>query len=116
MDPETSCQDVQRCKVCDAGIAELFCASCETRLCRACIGGHLADDPEKHNIFKNIDKYNTIIFPVCVIHSQERCKNYCQHCDLTVCSSCISTKYHERHKFLKIVDIYNQKKKSLKVI
>ena len=104
MDPYACCQDIERCQICDDGIAELFCVSCNIKLCRRCTGGHLAEDPEKHNVVKNIDKYTTLIFPVCVTHSLRQCKNYCQQCDQAVCSYCISSKSHERHKFLKEED------------
>ena len=105
---------MQRCDVCDNSIAELFCFCCDINLCRKCIGGHLADDPEKHNIVKNIEKYTTLIIPLCAIRSEGQCKNYCQQCDLAVCSSCISSKSHERHKFLKIEEIFNKKKGIIK--
>ena len=114
MDPHAVCQDIQRCEVCDNVIAELFCVFCDINLCRGCTGAHLAVDPEKHNIVKNIDKYTTLIFPLCVIHSEEQCKNYCQQCDLAVCSFCISSKSHEHHKFLKIENIFNRKKGIIK--
>ena len=114
MDGHTSFQDIQRCQICDNGVAELFCVTCDTKLCRRCIGGHLTEEPEKHNIIKLLDKYTTLIFPVCAVHSQGRCKNYCKHCDLADCSICISSKSHDQHKFFKIVDIFNRKKDIIK--
>nr|XP_022292426.1 uncharacterized protein LOC111103437 [Crassostrea virginica] len=114
MDPETSCQDIQRCQVCKLQIADFFCAYCEAKLCKRCVGAHLAEDPEKHRIVKLLDKYTTLVLPICATHSQERCKNYCQQCDLAVCTSCVSSKSHERHKFLTIVDIFKRKKEIIK--
>lgn len=114
MDPNASCLDIQRCQICDDGFAELFCVCCDIKLCRMCIGAHIADDPEKHNIIKIIDKYKPIIFPACDMHSQKLCKNYCQQCDLAVCSSCISSESHERHKLLKIKEILKRKKGIIK--
>ncbi|XP_078322413.1 uncharacterized protein LOC144622051 [Crassostrea virginica] len=114
MDLVTSCQDIQRCQVCKVQIADFFCAYCEAKLCMRCVGAHLAEDPEKHRIVKLLDKYTTLILPICATHSQERCKNYCLQCDLAVCSSCVSSRSHERHKFLTIVDILKKKKEIIK--
>nr|XP_022292427.1 uncharacterized protein LOC111103438 [Crassostrea virginica] len=113
-EPGNSCQDIQRCQVCEDKIAEFFCTYCETKLCKKCVGTHLAEDPEKHRIVKLLDKYTTLALPICDKHSQERCKNYCQQCDFAVCSSCVSSKSHERHKFLTIVDIFKRKKEVIK--
>lgn len=83
MDPYASSQDIQRCQTCDDGIAELFCVCCDTKLCTRCIGAHIADDPEKHNFVKHIDKYTMLLFPECATHAKEQCKNYCQHSTVT---------------------------------
>lgn len=56
-----------------------------------------------------------LLFPECATHAKEQCKNYCQQCDLAVCSSCISSKSHDRHKFLKIEDIFYRMKEIMKI-
>ena len=80
---------VKICQICNDGIAELLCVYCDIKLCKRCTGFHISDDPEKHKFVKLLDKNMTLVMPICVKHSKERCKNYCQQCDLAVCSSCV---------------------------
>lgn len=102
--------DSTHCQICNNENAEMFCAFCETKLCKPCVGDHIAEDPQKHKIVKHQDRKRTVVLPKCFTHNKERCENYCQECDTPVCSSCVSSDSHERHKFLNMLDIFNKKK------
>lgn len=65
-------------------------------------------------IVKYEDKKNTLVLPKCHRHYQEKCENYCNECKEAVCPSCISSYYHERHKFQTINEIYDIKKEIIK--
>ena len=102
--------DSTLCQICNNDNAEMFCAFCESKLCKICVGSHIAEDPQKHKIVKHQDRKRTVVLPKCASHLNERCENFCQECDTPVCSSCVSSDSHERHKFLNILDIFKKKK------
>ena len=102
--------DSTLCQICNNDNAEMFCAFCESKLCKICVGSHIAEDPQKHKIVKHQDRKRTVVLPKCANHLNERCENFCQECDTPVCSSCVSSDSHERHKFLNILDIFKKKK------
>ncbi|XP_062586295.1 uncharacterized protein LOC134247901 [Saccostrea cucullata] len=114
MDPQHSAQDVQRCEICDVNVVEMYCTSCPFNLCKACVGNHLSDEPQKHKIVKYQERKNVPILPKCNIHPQDRCENYCEDCEMPVCSSCIASDLHERHKFPKITQISSRIKEVIK--
>ncbi|XP_061176047.1 E3 ubiquitin-protein ligase arc-1-like [Saccostrea echinata] len=114
MNPQHSAQDVQRCEICDVAVVEMYCTSCPFNLCKTCVGNHLSDEPQKHKIIKYQDRKTVLIYPKCNIHPQDRCENYCEDCDIPVCSSCIASDLHERHKFPRIKQIFSKRKEFVK--
>lgn len=115
MDPTTSAQDVHRCDLCEENMVDMLCVVCPQKLCTSCVGNHVVDDPRKHKLVKYLDRNTTLVLPKCDIHSTERCKNFCEECDKAVCPSCISSDSHERHKFLKISDMFDNKKEIIRI-
>lgn len=107
-------EEFQLCGICNGNSADLVCVECPIDLCKTCVGIHLVDYPDNHKIVKYQDKRNTLVFPKCHTHYQERCENYCKECKEAVCPSCISSYYHERHKFQTISEIYDIKKEIIK--
>lgn len=114
MDPKTSAQDVHRCDLCEENLVDMLCVVCPQKLCKSCVGNHLVDDPGKHKLVKYQDRNRALVLPTCDIHTSERCKNFCQECDKAVCPSCISSDSHERHKFLKISEMFDTKKEIIR--
>lgn len=110
----TTAQDVHRCELCEENMVDMLCVVCSFKLCKACVGNHLADDPGKHKLAKYQDRNIVLILPTCDEHKSEQCKNYCQECDKAVCPSCVASKSHERHKFLNISHIFDTKKESIR--
>lgn len=110
MYPRTSAQDVYRCELCEENMVDMLCVVCPRKLCKSCIGDHLADDPDKHKLVKYRDRNTTLVLPTCSTHSSERCKNYCQECDKAVCPSCITSGSHKKHTFLTIFEVFFARK------
>lgn len=109
----TSAQDVNRCEFCDENMVDMLCVVCPLKLCKACVGNHLCDDPGKHKIVKYHERNTALVDPTCLTHSTERCKHYCQECEEAVCPSCITSNSHKKHIFLKISEIFNTKKEKI---
>lgn len=107
-------EELQLCGLCNRKSAHLVCVECPIDLCKTCVGIHLVDYPDNHKIVKYQDKRNTLVLPKCHTHYQERCENYCNECKEAVCPSCISSYYHQRHKFQTINEIYDIKKEIIK--
>lgn len=114
MDLRTTAQDVYLCELCNKEMVEMKCLLCPFKLCKACVGNHIAEDPNKHKIVNYEDRNRTLILPICDIHLQERCKNYCQECEKAVCPTCISSDIHVGHKFPIISQIFYSKKEIIK--
>lgn len=110
MDPRTSAQDVYRCELCDENMVDMLCVECSLKLCKSCVGNHIADEPCKHKLVKFQDRNATLVLPTCPTHSSARCKNFCKECDEAVCPSCISSNSHKKHTFLTIFEIFRARK------
>ncbi|XP_062621773.1 E3 ubiquitin-protein ligase TRIM71-like [Saccostrea cucullata] len=106
MDP--SAQDVVRCDLCETAVVQMHCDTCLVNLCKACVGEHFSADLSKpHKIVDFKDRKSTPLYPGCKTHDKERCKMYCDQCDIPVCHKCISSGQHLGHKvseILKVVD------------
>lgn len=110
MDRRTTAQDVYRCELCDENMVDMLCVVCPRKLCKACVGNHLDDDPNKHKLVKFQDRNTTLVLPTCSTHSSERCKNYCEECGKAVCPYCISSDLHKKHTFLIISNVFHERK------
>ncbi|XP_065924081.1 E3 ubiquitin-protein ligase TRIM71-like [Magallana gigas] len=113
MDPRHSAQDVVRCDVCDTPVPPLHCDFCQTNLCKACVGEHMLDFSNKHQIVPFQDRGSTPNYPNCSEHVKELCKVYCEQCDISVCIYCLSTQNHQNHNLVDILSIIERKIKHL---
>lgn len=113
MDRRTTAQDVYRCELCDENMVDMLCVVCPRKLCKACVGNHLDDDPNKHKLVKFQDRNTALVLPTCPTHSSERCKNYCRECNNAVCPSCIPSDSHKKHTFLKISEVFERRKEKI---
>ncbi|XP_062593873.1 uncharacterized protein LOC134255369 [Saccostrea cucullata] len=110
MDPSSSAQDVIRCDLCETAIVQMYCDFCHVNLCKPCIGEHIADDYNKHQIVPFQQRKSTLIYSKCTTHETERCKFQCKECNTSVCSLCIITDTHKGHTISTLFDIFNSKR------
>ncbi|XP_065938040.1 uncharacterized protein [Magallana gigas] len=115
MDPHSSAQDVHRCDLCETAIVHSYCDFCHVNLCKPCIGDHISDGYDKHKIVPFQERRSTLIYPKCETHSQKNCKFQCKDCNsIFVCSSCMASEQHGRHKFVEVTEVFKTKKDDIK--
>ncbi|XP_052677898.1 uncharacterized protein LOC128158950 [Crassostrea angulata] len=115
MDPHSSAQDVHRCDLCETAIVHSYCDFCHVNLCKPCIGDHISDGYDKHKIVPFQERRSTLIYPKCETHSQKNCKFQCKDCNsIFVCSSCMASEQHGRHKFVEVTEVFKTKKDNIK--
>nr|XP_034305152.1 uncharacterized protein LOC105347238 [Crassostrea gigas] len=116
MDPRSSAQDVHRCDLCETAIVHSYCDICHVNLCVPCIGKHISDGYEKHKIVPFQERRSTLIYPKCRTHPHKICESQCMDCNnILVCSSCMASEQHGRHKFKEITEVYKTKKEVIKM-
>eukprot|EP00105_Crassostrea_gigas_P031734 XP_011454514.1 PREDICTED: probable RING finger protein 207 homolog [Crassostrea gigas] len=116
MDPRSSAQDVHRCDLCETAIVHSYCDICHVNLCVPCIGKHISDGYEKHKIVQFQERRSTLIYPKCRTHPHKICESQCMDCNnICVCSSCMASEQHGRHKFKEITEVYKTKKEVIKM-
>eukprot|EP00105_Crassostrea_gigas_P034109 XP_019918257.1 PREDICTED: uncharacterized protein LOC105349196 [Crassostrea gigas] len=116
MDPRSSAQDVHRCDLCETAIVHSYCDICHVNLCVPCIGKHISDGYEKHKIVPFQERRSTLIYPKLRTHPHKTCESQCMDCDnIFVCSSCMASEQHGRHKFKEITEVYKTKKEVIKM-
>ncbi|XP_052683787.1 uncharacterized protein LOC128164095 [Crassostrea angulata] len=110
MDPQHSGQDVLRCDHCEALAPKLYCDICHHNLCKKCVGEHILDESKKHNVVPFKNRRSTVFYPICPKHTTKQCELFCEQCASPICSSCVSSSDHNRHKFL---DIFERQREDL---
>ncbi|XP_062620445.1 E3 ubiquitin-protein ligase TRIM45-like [Saccostrea cucullata] len=111
MDPRTSAQDVMRCDLCETTVAQMHCDTCLVNLCTTCVGKHMISDESKdHKVVKFLARKSTPLYPGCKFHDKERCKMYCNQCDIPVCHKCIGSDQHLGHKVSEILKVVDERK------
>lgn len=114
MDACHSAQDVHRCGLCKTALAQSYCDFCDVSLCKPCIGEHISDGYHKHIIVPLQERRSTLIYPKCGIHPHKHCKYQCTDCkNIFVCSSCMTSESHERHRFVDLTNYYKIKMENI---
>ncbi|XP_062578771.1 uncharacterized protein LOC134240725 [Saccostrea cucullata] len=113
MDPRHSAQDVIRCDLCETAIVQMYCDFCHVNLCKPCIGEHIVDDYNKHQIVPFQQRKSTLIYPKCATHPTKTCEVKCVECNIPVCPSCFTLNTHKGHNILELSEVYNSKKKDI---
>ncbi|XP_078341716.1 uncharacterized protein LOC144627783 [Crassostrea virginica] len=113
MDPTYSAQDVARCDLCKAAIAQSYCDFCYLNLCKPCIGEHISDEYDKHKIVPILQRKSTLIYPKCETHQNKTCECQCKDCNVFVCSHCTASSQHFGHKFLHLEELFTTSKKCI---
>jgi len=119
--PQTKKKKKQKL-ICSDGENEAiaYCLDCQEYLCEICTKSH-----RKLNVTKNhqvipinemkdkeqMSLINSNLQNYCQIHKQKDMELFCDDCNLSICSLCISK--HPSHKILVISDIINIEKQSL---
>lgn len=110
MDPQRTGQDVVRCSLCTNPVALLHCDVCHFYLCKNCVEEHVSDKSTVHKVVSLKQYLSTI----CPIHSNKQCELYCEQCDIPICSLCITSKMHNHHDVIDVMDNFKNKQKNLK--
>ncbi|XP_048749991.2 uncharacterized protein LOC125661889 [Ostrea edulis] len=112
MDPFRRAQIILLCDLCKTAHLQSHCERCDINLCQTCVGKHLSDSSIRHKVVPY--KYRkSLNYSTCPDHADELCKNYCEKCDIPVCSTCVSSSKHEGHDISDILEKLNAKTESL---
>ncbi|XP_056007591.1 uncharacterized protein LOC125660884 [Ostrea edulis] len=112
MDPFRRAQIILLCDLCKTAHLQSHCERCDINLCQTCVGKHLSDSSIRHKVV--LYKYRkSLNYSTCPDHAGELCKNYCEKCDIPVCSTCVSSSKHEGHDISDILEKLNAKTESL---
>nr|XP_034308260.1 uncharacterized protein LOC117683266 [Crassostrea gigas] len=115
MDLHSNAQDIPRCDLCETATVHSYCDVCHVNLCTPCIGKHISDGYDKHVIVPFQERRSTLIFPKCETHTHKTCKFQCKDCNnIFVCSSCMASEQHGRHKFVEVADVFKTKQDDIK--
>lgn len=107
MDTTNIPYSVHQCSECP-GDTEYHCISCTCDLCPQCKKKHLKDlKTIDHDVVTHRDKIKyTPTEEICVRHSSNVYKNYCEPCKLPVCYHC---RKHRNHRQLDVRTAYETK-------
>ncbi|XP_056004210.1 E3 ubiquitin-protein ligase TRIM36-like [Ostrea edulis] len=112
MDPFRRAQIILLCDLCKTAHLQSHCERCDINLCQTCVGKHLSDSSIRHKVV--LYKYRkSLNYSTCPDHADELCKHYCEKCDISVCSTCVSSSKHEGHDISDILEKLSAKTESL---
>ncbi|XP_061184357.1 uncharacterized protein LOC133192357 [Saccostrea echinata] len=115
MDPDKHAKNLIRCDLCETETVQVNCETCHVRLCNSCIGEHMTSDASKnkHEIVRFTFQKSIPLYPLCAFHDKEHCEMYCDDCNIPVCITCITSYQHSGHKFLKLLQVLDERKKQI---
>lgn len=113
MDQTHNLQDVIRCHMCENPNPELYCALCKINLCKNCAGEHLMDESKIHTVIPINQRRSTSHYPTCPKHSTKQCELHCEKCDIPICTRCVSSTEHAKHRAEDIMTTFQTKKETL---
>lgn len=109
-----SAQDIIRCHLCDKESPTLYCELCHVHLCTVCAGKRLLDESKEHRVVSIKNRSSDPICPKCPTHTSKLCELHCEQCDVHICVLCVSSKTHNGHDVVEILDFFKGKKKVVK--
>ncbi|XP_052683484.1 uncharacterized protein LOC128163851 [Crassostrea angulata] len=109
-----SAQDIIRCHLCDKESPTLYCELCHVHLCTVCAGKHLLDESKEHRVVSIKNRSSDPICPKCPTHTSKLCELHCEQCDVHICVLCVSSKTHNGHDVVEILDFFKGKKEVVK--
>ncbi|XP_062591476.1 uncharacterized protein LOC134252961 [Saccostrea cucullata] len=113
MDPRYSAQDILRCDLCETALVQSHCELCHINLCKACVGDHLSDPSKNHRVVPYKAQTSTPNYPKCLNHASKLCELFCERCDISVCTTCVSSEKHHGHAFTDILQKLSSKTKEI---
>ena len=114
MNPSKSAQDVLRCHLCETPVPPLCCDICHIYLCKVCASEHILDESTGHKVVPIKQTLAALIYPTCSNHSTENCQLYCEDCTIPACIQCVTSKEHQGHGFIDLLQCWEGKKEVLK--
>lgn len=114
MDPHLSAQDVLRCKLCKTPAPPMYCDTCKISLCKPCVGEHLFDGSEQHNVVQFEKRGSIPTYPKCLKHSTNPCQLHCKECNFPICVQCVASGEHFGHVQDDILEVMKTMKKVIK--
>lgn len=114
MDPHLSAQDVLRCKLCEIPAPPMYCDTCQISLCKPCVGEHLFDGSEQHNVVQFEKRGSIPTYPKCLKHSTNPCQLHCKECNFPICVQCVASGEHFGHVQDDILEFMKTTKKVIK--
>lgn len=112
MDLRSSAQEAVYCDLCETTLVQMYCSTCSTNLCTACVGEHMILDESGCHQFVRFQSRRAGQHPnKCPSHSGKRCDLFCKQCQLPVCFQCIALGCHSNHKIVEIKQIIEFRKK-----
>lgn len=109
-----SAQDIIRCHLCDKESPTLYCELCHVHLCKICAGKHLLDESKEHRVVSIKNRSSDPTCPKCPTHTSKLCELHCEQCDVHICVLCVSSKTHNGHDIVDILDFFKGKKEVVK--
>ncbi|XP_056003579.1 uncharacterized protein LOC125663202 [Ostrea edulis] len=113
MYPRRSAQEILLCDSCETFSLQSHCELCQINLCTKCVGKHLSDLSNLHNVVHYLHRKSTLNYPKCPKHTEKRCELHCEKCDIPVCITCVSSGKHEGHTLSEFLEKLSGKTKSL---
>lgn len=116
MDTSNTKYRIRQCSECSDGL-EYFCVPCSRDLCLQCREEHvfrMAAIGEIHNVIKYREKSKCFKNQeLCVRHPNSVYDNYCEFCNIPICSDCTE---HRTHKVTDVGTAYETKRRQNKAM
>lgn len=107
MDTLGSPQAVVRCSLCQACMATINCKYCHLNMCKDCADKHMTE----HKVESANQNRSSLMYPKCQTHVNVHCMLHCGHCGIYICGQCISSKKHQNHDVVGILENIKKVKK-----
>ncbi|XP_052708710.1 uncharacterized protein LOC128183648 [Crassostrea angulata] len=107
MDTLGSPQAVVRCSLCQACMATINCKYCHLNMCKDCADKHMTE----HKVESANQNRSSLMYPKCQTHVNVHCMLHCGHCGIYICGQCISSKKHQNHDVIGILENIKKVKK-----
>lgn len=87
------------CHDCDSDIkVQSHCKVCQVNICKFCVDKHKSKGDKNHEIVSIEKAHSSLYLKKCGTHAQKYCIFQCKDCHTFICSSCLITEQHRKHK------------------